>query len=509
MSELTGSDMLIKSLASEGVEVIFGLPGEQIMEMLDSVARQEGMRWISVRQEQTAAYMAFGYARTTGKTGVALVVPGPGVLNTAAAIGTAYATSTPVLLISGQVGTNDLDKGGGATHEVARQMEVFRPLTKWCYCVRQVNEIPWAIRKAMCELKSGRQRPVEIEIPRDMSLLANAKKPVIWAGGGVISSDATGELTLVAERLNAPVITTPEGKGAIPGDHPLLLGVFYSGYGPVPWTFPQADVILAVGSRLYSTPKAPISFREDQKLIHINVDSAEIGRNHATHLGIVSDARNALELLLEALPEKSKSTWKPEEVAEIQGKARKQLEDVAPLQLSLVRTIREELKADDILIPGVSNVPYWGHLSYPVLKPRTYLNSSYFATLGYAFPTALGAKVGNPDRRVVSLCGDGGFMYCLSDLATAVQEKINIVAIVFVDNAYGASIRDQHLRFESRVIGTELKNPDFASVARTFGAEGVKLNNPEELRGALRTALDKDVPTVIEVPLPTMQTPFW
>ena len=539
MSELTGSDMLIKSLASEGVDVVFGLPGEQIMEMLDSVARQEGMRWISVRQEQTAAYMAFGYARTTGKIGVALVVPGPGVLNTAAAIGTAYATSTPVLLISGQVGTNDLDKERGATHEVARQMEVFRPLTKWCYCVRQVNEIPWAVRKAMCELRSGRQRPAEIEIPRDMlqasgqmddnkapeavsvakpekgqidnaaNLLANAKKPVIWAGGGVISSDATGELTLVAEKLNAPVITTPEGKGAIPGDHPLLLGVFYSGYGPVPWTFPQADVILAVGSRLYSTPKAPISFREDQKLIHINVDSAEIGRNHATHLGIVSDARNALGLLLEALPEKSKSIWKAEEVAEIQGKARKQLEDVAPLQLSLVRAIREELKADDILIPGVSNVPYWGHLSYPVLKPRTYLNSSYFATLGYAFPTALGAKVGNPDKRVVSLCGDGGFMYCLSDLATAVQEKINIVAIVFVDNAYGASLRDQHLRFESRIIGTQLKNPDFASIARAFGAEGVKLTSPEELKGALRTALDKDVTTVIEVPLPTMQTPFW
>ena len=174
MSELTGSDMLIQSLASEGVEVIFGLPGEQIMEMLDSVSRQKGMRWISVRQEQTAAYMAFGYARTTGKIGVALVVPGPGVLNTAAAIGTAYATSTPVLLVSGQVGTNDLDKERGATHEVARQMEVFRPLTKWCYCVRQVNEIPWTVRKAMCELKSGRQRPVEIEVPRDI-LQANGQ----------------------------------------------------------------------------------------------------------------------------------------------------------------------------------------------------------------------------------------------------------------------------------------------------------------------------------------------
>ena len=539
MSKLTGSDVLIGSLAREGVEVIFGLPGEQVMEMLDSVYKQKGMRWISVRQEQTAAYMAFGYARTTGKVGVALVVPGPGALNATAAIGTAYATSTPVLLVSGQVGTNDLDKERGATHEVAGQIEVFRPLTKWCYCTRQVKEIPWAVRKAMCELKSGRQRPVELEVPRDLlqaieqvdlnkapesvpvvtpekgqiddaaNLLANAKKPVIWAGGGVLSSDATRALTLVAEKLNAPVITTPEGKGAIPGDHPLLLGVFYSGYGPVSWTFPQADIILAIGSRLYSTPRAPISFREDQKLIHIDVDSAEIGRNHATHLGIVSDARAALELLLEALPEKSKSTWKSEELNKIKDNVRMQLEGVAPLQLSLIRTIREELKADDILIPGVNNVAYWGHLSYPVLQPRTYLNSSYFATLGYAFPTALGAKVGNPDKRVVALCGDGGFMYGLTDLATAVQEKINVVAIVFVDKAFGASLRDQHLRFESRVIGTQLQNPDFAYIARGFGAEGVKLTNPEELGSALRTALDRDVPTVIEVPLPTMQTPFW
>ncbi len=539
MSKLTGSDVLIGSLAREGVEVIFGLPGEQVMEMLDSVYKQKGMRWISARQEQTAAYMAFGYARTTGKVGVALVVPGPGALNATAAVGTAYATSTPVLLVSGQVATNELNKERGATHEVAGQIEAFRPLTKWCYCVRQVKEIPWAVQKAMCELKSGRQRPVELEVPRDLlqaieqvdlskapesvslatpekgqiddaaNLLANAKKPIIWAGGGVLSSDATRALTLVAEKLNAPVITTPEGKGAIPGDHPLHLGVFYSGYGPVPWTLPQADTILAIGSRLYSTPRAPISFREDQKLIHIDVDSAEIGRNHATHLGVVSDARAALELLLEALPEKNKSTWKTEELNKIKDNVRMQLEGVAPLQLSLIRTIREELKADDILIPGVENVAYWGHLSYPVLRPRTYLNSSYFATLGYAFPTALGAKVGNPDKRVVALCGDGGFMYCLTDLATAVQEKINVVAIVFVDNAFGASLRDQHLRFESRVIGTQLQNPDFANIARGFGAEGVKLTNPEELGSALRTALDRDMPTVIEVPLPTMQTPFW
>ncbi len=539
MKKLTGSDALISSLAHEGVEVIFGLPGEHIMEVLDSVYKNPGMRWISARQEQTAAYMAFGYARTTGKVGVVFVVPGPGALNTAAALGTAYATSTPVLLISGQVGTSDLDKGSGALHEVVGQIEVFRPITKWCHCTRQVKEIPWAVWKAMHELKSGRQRPVEIEVPRDLlpaedqvdigktpeevpvvkpekgqidqaaSLLTSAKKPIIWAGGGVLCSDATEALTLVAEKLNAPVLTTSEGKGAIRGDHRLHLGASYCGYGPDS-TLPQADIILAVGSRLDSEAMAPISSSLSQRLVHIDVDATEIGRNHPVRLGIVSDARAALELLLEALPAKNESTWKVEELDKIKDDVRSQLEGIAPLQLSLMRTIREELKADDILIPGVTNVAHWGVLSYPVLQPRTYLNSGYFATLGYGFPTALGAKVGNPDKRVVALCGDGGFMYCLTDLATAVQEKINIVVIVFVDNAYGASLHDQHLRFGSRVIGTQLQNPDFAKIAREFGAEGIKLSNPDELGNALRTALDLDrnVPTVIEVPLPTMLAPF-
>jgi acetolactate synthase-1/2/3 large subunit len=309
--------------------------------------------------------------------------------------------------------------------------------------------------------------------------------------------------------LNAPVITTPEGKGAIAGDHPLSLGVFYSGYGPVRWTFPQADVILAVGSRLYFTARAPVSIREDQRLIHIDVDPAEIGRNQTTHLGITSDARAALELILEALPEEGQSRWRSEELEQIKDKVRAQLEEVAPLQLSLIRTIREELATDDILIPGVNNVAYWGHLSYPVLKPRTYLNSAYFATLGYALPTALGAKIGHPDKHVVAICGDGGFMYSLADLATSVQEKANVVAIVFVDKAFGASLRDQRLRFEGRIVGTQFRDLDLTGVASALGARGMKLTGPDELGGALRKALDADVTTVIEVPVPTMATPFW
>ncbi len=539
MNKLTGSDALINSLAHEGVEVIYGVPGEHLMGVLDSVHKQPGMRWITARQEQTAAYMAYGYARTTGKVGVALVVPGPGALNASAAIGTAYATSTPVLLISGQINTTALGKGSGALHEVVGQADVFRPITKWAHCARQVKDIPWMVRKAMFELKSGRPRPVEIEIPRDIlavedqvdigqapesapvimpdedqieqaaTLLAGAANPVIWAGGGVLCSGATDALTRVAEKLNAPVITTPEGKGAIRGDHRLDLGVSYCGYGPDS-TLYQADIILAVGSRLLSPAMDSISSSLSQKLIHIDVDSTEIGRNYASRLGIVSDARAALELLNQVLPAKSQSTWKSEELAKIRDDIRTRLEEVAPLQLSLIRTIREELNADDIFIPGVENVAHWGHLTYPVLQPHTYLNTGYFATLGFAFPTALGAKVGNPDKRVVVTCGDGGFMYCLTDLATAVQEKINIVAIVFQNNAYGASLHDQHVRFESRIFGTQLQNPDFANIAREFGAEGIKLSNPDELRNALRTALeaDRDVPTVIEVPLPVMLPPF-
>ncbi|RLB88643.1 MAG: hypothetical protein DRH26_13170, partial [Deltaproteobacteria bacterium] len=401
------------------------------------------------------------------------------------------------------------------------------------------KDIPWMVRNAMFELKTGRPRPVEIEIPRDIlpaqdqvdiikvpesvpvvlpdkdqitqaaSLLTGAKNPVIWAGGGVLCSDATDALTLVAEKLNAPVITTAEGKGSIRGDHRLDLGVCYAGYGPNS-ILHGADMILAVGSRLLSFAMDSISSSLSQKLIHIDVDSTEIGRNYASRLGIVSDARAALKLLGDTLPAKSQSTWKSDELDKIRGDVMEHLESLAPLQLSLIRTIRQELKEDDIFIPGVENVAHWGHLTYPVLQPHTYLNTGYFATLGYSFPTALGAKVGNPNKNVVVTCGDGGFMYCLTDLATAVQEKINIVVIVFVNNAYGASLHDQHVRFESRVFGTQLQNPNFANIAREFGAEGIKLSSPDELKNVLRTALEpgRDVPTVIEVPLPVMLAPF-
>ena len=537
MTIMSGGEALVSSLAREGVEIIFGLPGVQIMEALDALYRQHQVRWVSVRHEQTAAYMAYGYARTTGKVGVALVVPGPGALNTTAAIGTAYATSTPVLLVSGQIESYNLGQRRGALHEVVDQLGMFQTITKSCHRALSVEEIPEAVHQAMHHLKTGRPRPVELEIPWDImdasaqvempepeqillpqpeptqiqaaaQLLASASRPLILAGGGVITSDASKELTQLAERLNAPVITTPEGKGAIRGDHPLSLGACYYRFGPAQRTLPQADVILAVGSRLYLPRPAPWAFRQDQKLIQIDVDAEEVGRNQAVYLGVIADARTALSSLLEELPEKSKNTWQPKELEEIREEVVTEMEEIAPLQLSLLRTIRSELEEDAILVPGHTNTGYWSYLAYPVLQPRTYLTPSYFATLGYGFPTALGVKIGNPQRQVVLLIGDGGFMYALPELATAVQEGLNLVTLLFVDGAFGASLHDQQRRFGGRIIGTRFHNPDFARLAEAFGARGMKLSNPEELGEALRAALDENRPTVVEVPVPTMVAPF-
>jgi len=537
MPIMTGAEAFVASVVREGVEVIFGLPGVQIMALLDAVYHCPRLRWISVRHEQTAGFMALGYARTTGKIGVAAVVPGPGALNATAAIGTAYATSTPVLLLSGQVESFNLGKQRGALHEVVDQLDVFKPITKWCHRVLRVEDVPGAVQQAMYHLRSGRVRPVELEIPSDIvdssgevtllkskpipvippepapiraaaELLASARRPIILAGGGATAADASPELTAVAEHLRAPVITTPEGKGAIREDHPLALGTFYYRIGPAKYVFPRGDVILVVGSRLYFRAPLPGDFRPDRKLIQIDIDASEIGRNQSVQVGIVADARLALKSLLEELPEKSQSTWQPSELEEIRKTIVAAVEAEAPLQLSILRTIRRELTEESILIPGVTNVAYWGHLAYPVLRPRTYFTTSYFATLGFAFPAALGAKVGNPDKPVVTLCGDGGFMYALPDLATAVQEKLNVVTLVFADGAFGASLDDQQTRFGGRVIGTRFHNPDFAQAAQSFGAIGIKLSHPAELAEALPSALKAERPAVIEIPIPTLSTPF-
>ncbi len=539
MPNMTGAEALVGSLVREGVEVVFALPGVQIMHIFDALSKEPSIRLVTVRHEQGTTYMAMGYARTTGKIGVALVVPGPGALNASAGLGTAYAASLPVVLVSGQMERSALGKYQGALHEVQDQLEVFRPITKSAERVLEVAQIPDAVHSAMTLAASGRQRPTEVEIPWDVlplsgdaelperaiitpqqpdaskikdaaELLAGAKHPVIWAGGGAINADASNEVLKLAQMLGTPVITTPEGKGVIPEDQPHAVGTFYSGHGPGFHAMPQADVVLAVGSRLHLTPNVPWAFGPNQKLIQIDADPDEVGRNHEAAVGIASDARAGLGSLLQEMDGRTcASQWTPADLESIKDATMQDMRRMAPLQVQIGEIIRQELDDDGIIVGGITNVAYWCHLSFPVLKPRSYVTSSYFATLGYAFPTAIGAKIGNPDKQVVALCGDGGFMFGIPDLATAVQEKANLVALVFNNGAFGASQSDQGTRFGGRLYGTDLHNPDFVKMAESFGAYGLRVEDPAtQLGGVLREALKKDGPVIVDVNMPVLDPPF-
>ena len=534
MPYISGAEALVALLRREGVEVVFGLPGVQTMDAVDAIYRDKSIRWISTRHEQTAAYMAYGYARTTDKIGVALVLPGPGALNTTAAIGTAYTASAPILLISGQIESYHLGFHRGVLHELDGQIDIFRHLTKWCGRALKAEEIPVVLQQALTQLKNGRPRPVEIEIPFDLwaekaemslppvevsppaqpkseeikmavEILSNASRPLILAGGGAAKADVSGEITQLAELLKAPVVMTTEGQGVIHCEHPMCAGNFVLWLNPA---LQQADVILVVGSRLRASGNTRLELRPDQKIIQIDFDADELGRNHRIDLGIKADAGLALKALLKECSGTCSSHWEKTEIAGIRAEIRTRLEKAAPLQLSVIRSIYDVLQDDAIIVPDITNIGYWCDIAYPVNKPRRYVDSSYFATLGFAFPTALGAKIGNSDSPVVAICGDGGFPYASAELATAVQEGINVVTLVFTDNAYGTVTGIQRRQFGGRFVGNKLHNPDYVRFAEAFGAIGIRLSHHDELGTKLISALKADRPVVIEIPVPQLDTPW-
>lgn len=539
MPKMTGGKAVIEALKQEGVEIVFGLPGVQIMGIIDAFFGEPDIKLITVRHEQTAVYMADGYARVKGKPGVALVVPGPGVQNASAALGTAYACSSPVLLIAGQVESFHLGQNRGALHEIDDQLDIVRPITKWCQRVMKARDIPQAIHEAMRQMNTGRPRPTVIEIPWDVvgkeedisffrkeecprksppmreirmaaQLLREAKRPLIWGGGGIILANACSELKELAEILRAPVAITPEGKGAFPESHALSLGGGYYGFGSVRYVSSAADVILAVGTRLTGQMRPGTAPKENQRLIHIDIDGSLFNKNYPAEVTIEADAKEALKMLIKELGQEKfaqTSSWTEVEMQEAKKKHRQWLQRKAPLQTGIIEIIRKKVPPDTILVSGVTNIGYWCNLTYQVDFPRTYFTSSYFATLGYGFPTALGAKVAATDRPVMAVVGDGGFMYALPDLATAVKYGINLITLVFNDQAFGSTKCDQQINFQGRIIGTDLQNPDFAELAKLFGAKGMK-TQPEHLGRVLEEALASNRPVVIEIPVPTMIAPF-
>ncbi len=532
MTKLTGGQALVKSLYKEGVRVVFGVPGVQIYDVMDALYDEPGIRFIATRHEQAAAYMADGYSRAGGGIGTALVVPGPGLLNASAGVGTAYSASSPILVVSGQVYRHELGENRGALHEVDDQLDAIKTVTKWASRALYAADVPATVHEAFRQLRTGRPRPVEIEVPWDAlsevadvelhepavcepaapnpesigegsRILAEANAPLIWAGGGVIASGASKELQEVAELLQAPVITTSEGKGSISDRHALCLGTPAFGPSPLDSIIENSDVVLAVGTRL-----ARASVCDKHRVVQIDVDPDEIGRNYSNTFGIVGDARRSLDELSRSLP--SPAPHRPSRMEEVAAFKRTRSDPSAHAepQFSFVRAIRAAIPDDGIVVEGVTQIGYACRILMPAYVPRTYLTSSYFGNLGFAYPTALGAKVAQPDKAVVAVSGDGGFLYNSQELATAVKYRINAVVIVFNDNAYGNVLRDQKTKFNGRVIGSELHNPDFVKLAEAYGARGVRAMDAEQLESSLREALAIEAPTLIEVPVGMMPMPF-
>ena len=526
MARMSGGSAIVRSLLKHGVDTVFGLPGVQIYSLFDALYEARHIKVIGARHEQATAYMAFGYAKSTGRVGVYTVVPGPGVLNTTAALCTAYACNAPVLCITGQIPSDYLGKGRGQLHELPDQLATMRTLTKWAARIEHPADAPRLVAEAFRQMKSGRPGPVELEMCWDMmdmkaeigmregaeanvlietiqpdpelihraaKVLAGAAKPMIIVGGGAL--EAGEEILELAEILQAPVVSFRSGRGIVSDDGELGLTIV-AGYK----LWHETDVLLGIGTRLDVPSRLWRHPPKGLKVLRVDIDPVEM-RRVRPDIGIVADSKVATRDLIKAVQKiGAVRASRREEILEAKARASREIQYLKP-QTAYLEVIREVLPRDGFFVEEVSQVGFASWIGFPVYKPRTYVTCGYQGTLGFGFPTALGVKAANPDKAVISVAGDGGFMFGVQELATAVQHNIGVVIVLFNNNAFGNVRRDQEERFHGRLIGSDLTNPDFMKLAESFGVSGCRANNPDGLKKALEEALGKDAPCLIEVPI--------
>jgi acetolactate synthase I/II/III large subunit len=529
---MTGGQALAAQLVREGIRQVFGVPGVQLDYAVDGLARlSDQIQYWNTRHEQTTSYMADGYARSSGEIGVCMVVPGPGLLNALAGVATAFACSSRVLCISGQIPSDAIGRGLGLLHEIPRQSDILAALTKWSDIAGDPADVPRLVHEAVQQLRSGRPRPVGLEVPPDIlqaeadldlldpvvaddpirpdpaaiaaaaRLLEDAQRPAIYAGGGVVAGNASSALRSLAERLGCPVVMSANGRGALDDRHPLAL-TWLAGRG----VLAEADVVLGVGSR-FLVGQAPLRLAPDARYALLNAEANDLGPPREPAVAIHADAALGLSALeAEISPRSSNGAWI--DLPALRRWADDILVQVQP-QHGWVKALRTALPEDGVLINEFTQVGYLAQAAFPVYAPRTYIAPGYQGTLGYGFPTALGARVANPDRGVLSISGDGGIGWALSELATARKYSIGLVTVVFNDRAYGNVRRAQVEQFDGRLLGTDLLNPDFVGLAESFGVRGARATTPSELEGLLRETLGPDSgPVLIDVPVPAMPNPF-
>ena len=539
MASMSGGEALAKSLVKEGVEVVFGIPGIQVYGIVAGLRDEPEIRMITTRHEQATTYMADGYARASGKPGVALVVPGVGLYNAASGLTNAYSRSSPVLLIAGQVPRAAMGKNLGAVHEVADQGGAVRSVTKWQRQALRPREVPDAVFEAFRQMRTGRPRPVLIEMPPDAGvereevrlrnpariprivpsredlqeaaqIISKSLRPLIYAGGGVARSDAEEALVKFAEATNIPVVTSSGGKGSIPDNHPLCYGSCFSPRGErqemnqLYEVMQSSDVVIGIGARFSLGNPAG----EESTLVNINIDDSELTRVQANTIPLHGDARATIEALLPFLMELGAGD-RPSSAEAV--KAARNLIAYYDIglkepQYPVLEAMQKGIPEDASVVWDVSQFGFYARTHWQVTHPKTYIDSGYSFNLGYAFPTALGVKVAKPDRPVVCVAGDGGFMFNASELSTAVKYGINLVTVIFRNDSYGNVARDLEEGFNG-AYETDLHNPDFVKFAESFGAVGMRADDPLDLETMLPQALERNAPVVIDVPFGEMPIP--
>jgi acetolactate synthase-1/2/3 large subunit len=518
----TTGQLIAQSLIDHDVDTVFGIPGAHTYDFTDALYEQRSkLRFIHSRHEQGAGYMAYGYAKSSGRPGVYTIVPGPGVLNSGAALCTAYGGNTPVLCVTANIMSHLIGRGRGQLHELPDQLATLRGLTKAAARINHPSEAAPVMAYLFECMLSGRQGPVAVETPWDVlgqrgvpgeapsgvaaeppeadfaaiegaaKLIAAAKNPLIMVGGGAVT--AGDEVAELAYRLQAPVTAHRSGKGVLSDDDPYALDfVAAREY----WR--NSDLLIGIGSRLELQYLRWRWFPSDLKVVRIDIDPTEMVRLKP-EIGIVADAKIGARRLLDALPPLERSSRRDEFVS-LKAKSRAAFSAVQP-QVAYLDAIRAALPRDGYFVEEISQIGFAARFAFPVYEPRHYVTCGYQDNLGFGYNTALGVKVANPDKAVVSISGDGGFLFGAQEMATAVHHRINVVAIVFNNSCYGNVLRDQRQTYHGHEIGSGLTNPDFVQMAESFGLRGYRAASPEALKRTLEEALALGAPALIEVPI--------
>lgn len=520
---LKASRLIVETLRSSGSDVIFGLPGVHALGLWAAM-EEAGMRYVGFRHEQAAAHAADGFGRATGRPGVVALSTGPGALNAASALAEANVSSSPVLAIASNIPSAQVGSGKGHLHEGADHASAFGSVTRRFEGVTSPEEVAGRLRSALGAAVGGRPGAAMLEVPADLfdaevqgdaepvkprrpapdtslvdeaaGLLSLAARPVVWAGGGILRSGASQGLVAVAEALDAPVVTTFMGKGAISEDHPLAIGTMIR----MPETeslLQEADAMLAVGTRFSGMSTANHKMDIPAQLVHIDIDPEEVGRNYPARLGIAADAAAALAALGTALGDRRDRGGR-DRAASVRRAAFERARSEGPKEVEMLEALRGGIEPETPVVHDMCVPSYWSWPFLPATVPNTSHAPYGYGSLGFAFPAAIGMAAGL-GRPVVAFCGDGGFQYHLRELATVAEHSLPVVTLVFNDRAWGILRSFSRARYSSD-FGMELPGPDFVALSQSYGVEATRAEDPEALEKAVRRALESGEPQVIEVP---------